>query len=375
MAPERTRILYLNHCMAMGGIENMIVDFTRLLPRGEFEPHVGVFEGGGSLEAVLGEERVPVHPLHKREGIDPGLIWRLRRLLHRERIRVIHSHNYSAWLYACIAARGLRGMTHVHTEHSGVESFRRRYAAERWLSRFTTAVVAVSKHVHDVMIDEIRIAPRRVRLIYNGVDTTRFAPRAPVREAARRALGIAPDTVVIGIVARLAQVKNHEMLIRAFALLSGEPDSRARLVIVGDGPERAALEQLTQELGIGGRVFFLGERRDTPELLSAFDLYSLTSISEGMNLTLLEAMASGLPVVATGVGGNTEIVREGETGHLVPSGDVESLHQRLRRLALDPGQRAQMGRAGRERVLRDFDQQAMMQHYLSLYRGVDAEAP
>lgn len=375
MAPERTRILYLNHCMAMGGIENMIVDFTRLLPRDEFEPHVGVFEGGGSLEAVLGEERVPVHRLNKREGIDPGLVLRLRRLLRRERIRVIHSQNYSAWLYACVAARGLRGMTHVHTEHSGVESFRRRYAAERWLSRFTTVVVAVSRHVHDVMIHEIGISPRRVRLIYNGVDTARFAPRAPVREAVRRALGMAPDTVVIGIVARLAPIKNHELLLRAFAGLSGEPERVARLAIVGDGPERAALERLAQELGIGGRVAFLGERRDTPELLNAFDLYSLTSISEGMNLTLLEAMASGLPVVATGVGGNTEIVREGETGYLVPSADADAMQQRLRRLVLDSAQRARMGSAGRERVLRDFDQQVMMRHYLSLYRSVDAEAP
>jgi sugar transferase (PEP-CTERM/EpsH1 system associated) len=372
MNRSHKNILYLNHCMAMGGIENMIVDFTRLLPIDEFEPHVAVFEGGGSLEAALKERHVPVHWLDKHEGIDPGLVFRLRRLLRSQGIRVVHSNNYSAWLYACVASRGLRGLTHVHTEHSGVDSFRRRYAAERWLSRFTTHVVAVSKHVHDVMIEEIGISPQRVRLIYNGVDTTRFCPNEQGRESLRRSLQIPPDTVVIGIVARLARIKNHEFLIRAFAKLQAVPGKSTRLLIVGDGPERASLEELSRQLGVAGDVSFLGERRDTPELLNAFDIYVLPSFSEGMNLTLLEAMGSGLPVVASRVGGNVEIVEDGNTGYLFPSGNVDSLSELLGRLVGEPERRAQMGQSGRERVLRQFDQRVMMQHYLSLYRGAGA---
>jgi sugar transferase (PEP-CTERM/EpsH1 system associated) len=369
MNRSRKKILYLNHCMAMGGIENMIVDFTRLLPMDEFEPHVAVFEGGGSLEAVLKEMHVPVHCLDKREGIDLGLVLRLRRLLRRQEIRVVHSNNYSAWLYACAASRGLRGLIHVHTEHSGVDSFRRRYAAERWLSRFTTHVVAVSRHVHDVMIDEIGISPRRVRLIYNGVDTTRFRPDPQGREVLRRSLQIPSDVVVIGIVARLAAIKNHEVLIRAYAKLRAAPGKKTRLVIVGDGPERASLEELSRQLGIAADVSFLGERRDTPGLLNAFDIYVLPSFSEGMNLTLLEAMGAGLPVVASRVGGNVEIVEDGNTGYLFPSGNADALCEWLDRFVSEPARRAQMGQKGRERVLQQFDQRVMMQHYLSLYRG------
>jgi sugar transferase (PEP-CTERM/EpsH1 system associated) len=366
------KILYLNHCMAMGGIENMIVDFTRLLPVDEFEPHVAVFDGGGSLEAVLKDRHVPVHWLDKHEGIDLGLVLRLRRLLRSQGIQVVHSNNYSAWLYACLASRGLRGLTHVHTEHSGVDSFRRRYAAERWLSRFTTCVVAVSKHVHDVMIEEIGISPQRVRLIYNGVDTARFCPHAQDRESLRHNLQIPPDMAAIGIVARLARIKNHEVLLRAYAKLRAAPEKKTRLVIVGDGPERASLEELSRQLGIAGDVSFLGERRDTPGLLSAFDIYVLPSFSEGMNLTLLEAMGAGLPVVASRVGGNVEIVEDGNTGYLFPSGNVDALSELLGRLVSEPERRVQMGQSGRERVLRQFDQRVMMQHYLSLYRGVSA---
>lgn len=368
----RKKILYLNHCMAMGGIENMIVDFTRLLPADEFEPHVAVFEGGGSLEAALKERHVPVHWLDKHEGIDLGLVFRLRRLLQSQGFQVVHSNNYSAWLYACVASRGLRRLTHVHTEHSGVDSFRRRYTAERWLSRFTTHVVAVSKHVHDVMIDEIGISPQRVRLIYNGVDTMRFCPSPQGRESMRRNLQIPPDVVVIGIVARLARIKNHEILIRAYAKLHAAPGKKTRLVIVGDGPERAALEEMSRQFGISADVSFLGERRDTPELLNAFDIYVLPSLSEGMNLTLLEAMGAGLPVVASRVGGNVEIVEDGNTGYLFPSGNVDALSELFGRLVSEPERCARMGQSGRERVLRQFDQRAMMQHYLSLYRGAGA---
>ena len=206
MSQPRKRILYVNHCMAMGGIENMIVDFTRHVPLDEFDPHVAVFEGGGSLERVLETGHVPVHHLNKREGIDFGLLFRLRRLIQAQGVDVIHSHNYSAWLYACLAARGIGNVIHVHTEHSEVDLFQRRYFAERWLSRFTSYVVAVSRHVHDVMIHDIGISPRRVRLIYNGVNTTRFAPNANARDASRRGLGLSPNQVVIGVVARLAVI-------------------------------------------------------------------------------------------------------------------------------------------------------------------------
>jgi len=295
-------------------------------------------------------------------------------LMRVQGIDVIHSHNYSAWLYACLAARMTSNVIHVHTEHSEVDRSWRRYFAERWLSRFTTSVVAVSRHVHGVMTQDIGIDPHRVRLVYNGVDTSRFSPGAERRASTRQGLGLSPDQVAIGIVARLARIKNHETLLRAYAPLCQEPGNRTRLVIVGDGPERAALEQLAHDLGITNRVTFLGERHDIPDLLNAFDIYALTSFNEGMNLTLLEAMSAALPVVATAVGGNVEIVEEGVTGYLVPSADIGCLTERMRYLVNSPEVRAPMGQKARARVLQFFDLQVMMRDYLSLYRGVDKGA-
>ena len=177
------------------------------------------------------------------------------------------------------------------------------------------------------------------------------------------------DDIAIGIVARLVPVKNHSMLLRAAAPLLKDGSVPAKVVIVGDGSERAALESLSAELGISGRVIFLGERRDTEKLLNAMDVYVLSSISEGMNLTLLEAMSAALPVVATDVGGNGELVENGISGHLVNLGDIDAMTNRLREFALSPRLRREMGAAGRESIIRRFDERVMIGHYLKLYGG------
>lgn len=362
-------VLFVNHSMATGGIETLIVDMARALRTLGFASTVAVFEGGGSLERRLGELGVAVHPLGKREGLDPRLVFRLRRLIARAAVDVVHSHNFSTWLYTALALRGLtRSVRHVHTEHSNVEFRARRYWLERLLGRMTTYTVAVSAAVRDTMIGDIGIPPDRVRLIYNGIDTRRFAPDAARRESMRQALGVGSDGVVIGMVARLAAVKDHATLIGAFARLQRSCARPVQLVLVGEGPERAALEREIAAHGIGADVRLAGEQHNTHDWLRAFDIYALSSISEGMNLTLLEAMSSGLPVVATDVGGNPEIVRDGETGSLVPARDAEAMAETLSRLVEFETLRARMGAAGRRRVEECFSQESMLQAYVELYR-------
>ena len=347
----------------------MIVDMIRLLPREKFAPEVAVLEGGGSLEKVLQERGVPVHQLHKKSGVDLGLARRLRRLMQDRNIAVLHSHNFSAWLYSALAACSIGGICHVHTEHSGVEPSHRRYFAERLLSLITNHVIAVSSHVHNVMIREIGVSPLRAKLILNGVNTARFAINARVRKQTRETLGLAEQDFVVGIVARLAPVKNHSLLLNGFASFEVDLPIRKKLLIVGDGAERAKLEALAAQLGIDGITQFLGERRDTEALLNAMDVYVLSSLSEGMNLTLLEAMSSGLPVVATSVGGNVEIVEDGISGFLVPVDDPIEMGQRLHQLALDPQLRKRFGSAGRDSTVNRFSENTMMDQYLSLYCG------
>lgn len=365
-APQR--LLFVNHSMRMGGIETMIRDFALGLPRAAWQPEVAVFSGGGVLGEQLAAGGMPVTDLHKREGLDPGLVLRLRRLLRTHGISVVHSHNYSAWLYSVLATWGLPGVRLVHTEHSRIEPLPRRQALVRWLARRSSAVVGVSLDVTRSLVEEAGAPADRVGFIANGIDLARFRPDPALRAAARQELGIAVDAAVFGIVARLVPVKSHRTLVDAFAIVrASRPD--ARLLLAGDGPCRAELEAQVAAAGLGGAVRFLGEVRDTPRVLNALDVYMLSSVDEGMNLTLLEAMACGLPVVATAVGGNGEVVHDGRTGRLVPRLDALAMAERMLELAADAGARERLGDAGRARVEHDFSQAATMRAYEALYRG------
>lgn len=363
-------VLFVNHSMAMGGIETLIVDLAHAVRGNGFAPAVAVFEGGGSLERRLSEIRIPVHSLDKREGVDVRMVSRLRRLIERSRFDVVHSHNFSTWLYTALAVRSLRRrVLHVHTEHSNVEYRARRYWLERLLGRMTTYTVAVSVAVRDTMIRDIGIPVERVRMIYNGIDIGRFAPDLARRQAVRHKLDVDADCVLIGIVARLAAVKDHATLLQAFARLRQSTTRRVQLLLIGEGPERAVLEREIAVHQLGADVRLVGEQHDTPDWLRALDIYVLSSISEGMNLTLLEAMSTALPVVATDVGGNPEIVRAGETGLLVPPRDAAAMAAALLRLVESDELRRRMGAAGRRCVEQRFSQESMLRDYLALYHG------
>ncbi len=362
-------LLFVSHSLAVGGVETLIVDLARLLGATEFRPEVAVFESGGPLEESVREAGVPLHHMKKRRGIDPTIPWRLRELVRTRNMSVVHTHNFSTWFYVRAALVGLPHVRHVHTEHSGVPASALNHALERWSSGGTDHVVAVSEHVRDVLERQVGISRDRVSVILNGINTTRFAPDPERRAAMRHDLGIPSDTVVIGIVARLAPVKAIDNLLRTFAVLLSRESVAPILLIAGDGVRRAHLEALADELGITGQVRFLGERHDTDALLRTMDIYVLSSLSEGMNLTLLEAMASALPVVATSVGGNIEIVDEGVTGHLVPVGDADAFASRLGELVRNQVERERLGMAGRQKVLAHFDQRVMFAAYLDAYRG------
>lgn len=368
VAKEST-VLFVNHSMAMGGIETLIVDFVARLQASGVASRVAVFEGGGSLEHGLSVNGVAVDRLDKREGVDLRMVARLRQVMAERRVRVVHSHNFSTWLYTTLAVRSLgkRRPIHVHTEHSNVEPSPRRYRLERWLARFTAHTVAVSEYVKNTMVGDIAIPAARVRVIYNGIDTIRFAPDPERRERVRSMLGIPADDVVIGVVARLAPIKDHANLLQALARMRVGAARPLRLLVVGDGPERAGLEATCATLRLTERVSFLGERRDTADLLNAFDIYALCSLNEGMNLTLLEAMSAGLPVVTTAVGGSPEIVADGDTGLLVPASQPNALAQALQHMVDIGDERREWGARGRARVLARFSQDGMLRSYLELY--------
>ncbi len=247
----------------MGGIEVLIVRFARhWLARG-WRVHAACFMGGGVLEAELRASGVTVHDLAKREGLDFGLPGRLRRLIRSERIDVVHTNNFSPWLYVELARLGLPVRV-VHTGHSLVEGEkRRRWIAERVLAKRSDAVVAVSADVRKQMIDRCGIDPNHVQVIVNGVDTAQFSPSSEHRASVRAEFSIPAEGTLVGTVGRLVPVKDQANLLRAFAALGPSGGALPWLLIVGDGPEAQNLRQLAASLGIAGRVVFAGLRHDT----------------------------------------------------------------------------------------------------------------
>jgi glycosyltransferase involved in cell wall biosynthesis len=207
---------------------------------------------------------------------------------------------------------------------------------------------------------------RKLQVIDNGIDLARFAPDARARAEARRELGVPDDAWVVGTVGRLVDLKNHALLVRALA------PTGQHVVIVGEGPERAALEELVAALGVGARVCLAGRRADVPRMLTAFDVFALPSTSEGLPLVLPEAMATALPVVATRVGGVPQVVDEGVTGFLVPSQDEAALRDRLATLAADPGRARAFGARARELALERYSLERMWAAYRAIYERVAA---
>ena len=263
-----------------------------------------------------------------------------------------------------MAAR-LTGARLVHTEHSNLFAHQARLiTAERALARLTDAVVADSEKVRRGLIAQ-GLPAHRIRTIVNGIDTERLG-RDGLSGRKRTELALY-GTSIIGTVGRLVPVKDQATLLAAFAAVR-EAFPGVTLVLVGDGPERSALECQAHALGIRPHVRFLGERTDVAELVHLFDVFVLSSVSEGMPLTVLEAMAAGRPVVATNVGGLPEVVEHGATGLLVPAGDPRAMAEAIAKLLREPGVRARMGEAGRQRARSLFDVQHMVQAYETAYR-------
>lgn len=364
----RIHIQHVVLSLQPGGLENGVVNVVNGLDPDRFRSSVTCLKEAGAFAARLRARDVVVHAMGLKPGNDLALPFRLARLFRRTATEVVHTRNAEAFFYGVLGAKlaGVRRV--VHSEHGRVlPDTPRRMLAQRVLLRLTDAAFAVSEQLRRDLVAHLGVPERRFEVIYNGVDSTRIM-RAD-RGVARRALGAGGDDLVIGSVGRLVSVKNYELLLRAFARVAASR-ARVRLLLVGEGPERGRLERAAAEAGIASRTELLGHREDVADLLVGLDVFVLPSVSEGMSNTLLEAMAAGVPVVASDVGGNPEIVEDGRSGLLFPSRDEAALAARLARLLDDPSARDELGRAGRERVAREFSMGAMIDRYEALYERI-----
>jgi len=365
----RPVIAHVVHSLATGGLENGVVNLVNT--GGVRFRHVIIcMTTEGALRDRLHSE-VEVFALGKKRGHDVRTFVRLVKLLRQIRPSVVHSRNWATF-DAVPAARLARVPIVVHGEHGrditdpdGRNARRKR--VRRALGPLVDRFVTVSHDLQRWLIEDVGVPPRKTIAIHNGVDLTRFGQGD--RREARARLGLPPDTVVVGTVGRLDPVKDQAGLVRAFAVLH-DTHQDTRVLIAGDGPCRGDLAALIVQLGIQDRVHVLGERRDIPMVLAAMDVFVLPSIAEGVSNTVLEAMATGLPVVATDIGGNPELIEDGVTGRLVPRRDHAALAAGIEAYLDDAHLRALHGKASRQRVVEHFALDRMARAYVDLYSGL-----
>ncbi len=364
------RVGFVLHIMQVAGAEMLVAETIRRLGN-RITPTVLCLDGIGALGDRLLGEGVPVLALGRRPGRDWRLVLRLARLLRERHIDVVHAHQYTPFFYAALARMVSGGEARVIlTEHGrhfpDVVSPLRRAVNRVALDHLADAVNACCGFSARALARVDGFSPRRIEVLENGIELDRYEPPAD-RAALRSRLGLDVARRDVVTVARFHPVKDHATLLRGFGpIAAARPD--VDLLLAGDGPLRSELEALGRKLGIDGRVRFLGVRSDVPELLGAADVFALTSVSEAASLTVLEAMASRLPVVVTAVGGNPEMVRDGIDGLLVRRGNAAGVGAALLRLLDEPATAAAMGAAGRARVEEHYQLGQTVENYWRLYR-------
>ena len=375
-ADDRPLILHVIHHLVVGGMENGLVNLVNRLPESRYRHAIACIDDFSEFRLRVRRPDVEVYALNR-----PRLgVWRTRanlyRLCSRLRPAIVHTRNISG-LDALLPAR-LAGVSYcVHGEHgwdvNDLDGNRWKPALLRRLhSPLVHRYVTVSKHLERYLITRVGIAPARITQIYNGVDTDRFSP-AMQKPIGVLPAGFADGRIVVGTVGRIQSVKDQASLVRAFAMLvqrHAELASRVRLVVAGDGAHIADLRALVTDLGIDEYAWLPGAVDDVPMIFKTFDIFVLPSLAEGISNTILEAMATGLPVVATAVGGNIELVDDGETGRLYVPRDIGDLALILNHYVNDSRTREAHGRQGRRRALEKFSIDAMIDHYHRLYTSL-----
>lgn len=368
MTSVKATICQVLHSLAVGGAEVLAARLARRL-EGEFRFVFVCLDVLGELGESLRAEGFTVEVLGRRPGIDLGCSWRLARFLRRQQVDLIHAHQYTPFFYSITARLNYRRAPVLFTEHGRwYPDYPRwkRIALNRLLLERRDRVVAVGEAVRQALIKNEGFSPGRVQVIYNGVELGRFSASTAKRDALRAEWGASSSDFVVLQVARLDYLKDHATALRTMKRIV-ELIPSARLVLVGEGPERGTIEAFIRELKLDKKVLLLGTRRDIPDLLAAADVFLLTSISEGIPLTIIEAMAARLPVVSTNVGGVQEIVLHGQTGLLSPAGNDELIAEHLHTLANDRPFRGKMGEAGFWRAHALFSENLMLEKYRELY--------
>jgi glycosyltransferase involved in cell wall biosynthesis len=369
---KKVRLMQITHDLAIGGLQQVIVNICRTIDRDRFDVSVLCLRHLGEFVPAVQKLGIEVMLLpQKHNGVDYLSFLKVAKLLRERRIDVVHTHNTQPLIDGTLGALLAGVKTLVHTDHSREFPDKRRYMfAERLLSHFVYKMVGVSGPTSQDLIKYERISPRKIVTVLNGIDGSYFGVTVD-KQKKRMELGIAGVGPVIGLGVRLSEEKGVAYLLRAMPeIIKRYPD--INLVIAGKGVEESNLKNEALSLGIEKNTLFIGPRLDMPEVLKVFDLYVLPSVREGLPTILLEAMAAGCPIVATDVGGTRMAVTHGESGSLVESKNPGALAREIVRLLGDEQLRNKYAEKGLELFRSNFTAQTMTAQYEKLYLRKDA---
>jgi len=373
----RPLIVHVVYRFDVGGLENGVVNLVNRLPSDAYRHAIVALTAITDFRSRILRDDVVFVQLDKAPGHGYRLFPRLYRLFRELAPQIVHTRNLAA-LEAMVPAWLAGVPARVHGEHGrdvgDLDGANKSYQRVRRLYRpFVSRYVALSKDLEKYLCQSVGVAPDRVVQIYNGVDTERFSPVFAGRTSITGCPFADPGLWLVGTVGRMQSVKDQVTLANAFVRAvqsSGNAARSLRLVMVGDGPLRSAAERVLDVAGLRQLAWFPGERSDVAEILRGLDCFVLPSLAEGVSNTILEAMASGLPVIATRVGGNPELVEDGLAGRLVPAANANAMADAILSYFTDPLTARRHGRAARQLVLRQFSLDRMVGNYLALYDGL-----
>ena len=362
----KLKLMQITHDLAIGGLQRVVVNICKNIDREKFDISVLCLRDLGEFVPEVESMGIKVYFLPQKNGTDYLSFLKVAKILRREKPDVIHTHNTQPFVDGTIGALMSGVKTIIHTDHARNFPDKRRYMYGEWLmSHFAYKVVGVSEHTSKNLIKYEKISRKKILIIPNGIDGNRFSININ-KQAKRKELGVHGSGPIIGLGVRLTEGKGINYLLQAM------PDiikkfTDITLVIAGDGPAADKLKKQTVELGITRNVLFLGPRLDIPELLKVFDIYVLPSLSEGLPMVLLEAMAAGCPIVATNVGGIPTLIKHGDNGSMVEPKNPEALASEIIKLLSSQELRSQYSKKALETFQENYSADIMTRKYEQLY--------
>jgi sugar transferase (PEP-CTERM/EpsH1 system associated) len=362
----KTKLLHLIPSMNIGGREKVVIDLVEHTDKSEFKVEIACLGSEGTFYDRFKKLNVKLHFFRKEPGFDFLLFENLRRFLRKKKYEIVHCHNPGTLIYGALSAKLANIPKIVNTEHGyGTEISKRKILLETVLRNKIYATAAVSNDLKRKLVAHFLANPGKITVIHNGISSENDQQTTD-KTAVKKSLGINPDDFVVGTVGRLEPVKDQKTLVEAFNILR-QKISRTKLLIVGDGKERQNLQKTTDNLNLGNSIIFAGECNNVERLLQGMDAFVLPSLDEGISMTLLEAMREGVPVIASSVGGNVEVIEENRSGFLVPPGKPDIIAEKLLHLMVNKAMAESMRNNAMQRLLQHFNMNKCAEKYRSLY--------